>query len=142
MIQTILSRQLLSVIMGFRYLYETWSGPKVKDEKHLAIASLNSWLVNSGHSIVLSWGNLFRNLVLIEQFSAKLYQLCQVFHRKSRVLHSWSSNIIVSIAGRNFFYLVHEIPWSLVWWGNFVYFLIEEFSFGFANSWFEHFLAL
>jgi len=44
------SRHVLCEITALRYLHDMWSGPGVEDDEHLAIASLNSWLENGGHS--------------------------------------------------------------------------------------------
>jgi len=48
---TNLSRHVLYEIKALRYLHDTWSDPRVDDDEHLAIASINSWLENGGHSI-------------------------------------------------------------------------------------------
>jgi len=49
-----------------------WSGPGIKEEEYLAIASLNSYLAKEDHSIVLHWGSLLKKLVLTSQFSVEL----------------------------------------------------------------------
>jgi len=97
------SRYMLCEIKALRCLHDTWSSPRVEDDEHLAITSLNSWLEKGGHLMPSAWGSLLRNLVLIGLFSAKLYDLCSVFHRSERMLHGWFSYEIDSIAGRDFF---------------------------------------
>ena len=75
----------------------------MKEDEHLAIASLNSWLEKGGHSMPSAWESSLRNLVLTGLFSAELYDLCSVFHRSGRVLHGRFSYEMDSIVGRDFF---------------------------------------
>jgi len=69
---TNLSRHVLYEIKALRCLHDTWSDPRVDDDEHLAIVSINSWLENGGHSMSSAWGSLLRNLILTGLFSAKL----------------------------------------------------------------------
>jgi len=100
---TSLSRHVLCEIRALRYLHDTWSGPGVKDDEHLAIASLNSWLEKESHSISSAWGSLLRNLVLTGLFSAELYNLYSMFHRSGRMLHGQFLYEMDSMTGRDFF---------------------------------------
>jgi len=45
------SRHMLCEIKALRCLHDTWSGPGVENDEHLAIVSLNSWLEKGDHSI-------------------------------------------------------------------------------------------
>jgi len=51
---TNLSRHVLYEIKALRCLHDTWSGPRVDDDEHLAIVSINSWLENKGHSMLFA----------------------------------------------------------------------------------------
>jgi len=97
------SRHVLCEITALRCLHDTWSGPGVEDDEHLAIASLNSWLEKGGYLTLSAWGSLLRSLVLTSLFSAELYDLCRAFHRSRRVLHGRFSYKMNSMAGRDFF---------------------------------------
>jgi len=97
------SRYMLCEIKALRCLHNMWSGPKVEDDEHLAIASLNSWLEKGGHSMLFAWGILLRSLVLISLFSTELYDLCNAFHKSGRVLHGQFSYKIDLMVGRDFF---------------------------------------
>jgi len=103
-IHTIFLRQVSSMISGFRCLHETWSRPGVEKEEHLATVFLNSWFEKGGHSSVSDWESSFRKVVLMGWFSAKLCKLWRAFYKSVRVLHSWSLNVIVLMAGRAFFF--------------------------------------
>jgi len=48
---TNLLRHVLYEIKALRCLHDTWSSLGVDNDEHLAIASINSWLENGGHSI-------------------------------------------------------------------------------------------
>ena len=100
---TILLRHELLFNISLRCLQDTWSGSGVNIDKHLAIASLISCCENRGHSIRSSYVILLRNLLLVSQFLAKLYDLWRAFHRESRVLHGWPLNLMVLIVGSDFF---------------------------------------
>lgn len=71
---TIFSRHSLSVTIGLRYLYKMWSGPRVDNNKHLAMASLNFCLEKRGQFMLLFLGRLLRMAVLTEQLAAELYE--------------------------------------------------------------------
>ena len=101
-IYTNFSRHVLYEIMALRCLHDTWSGPGVEDDEHLAIVSLNSWLEKGGHSTLSAWGSLLRSLVLTSLFSAELYDLYRVFHRSRRVLHGQFLYKMDLMAGRDF----------------------------------------
>lgn len=58
------SKHVLSDTRYLRYLQEIWSGPGEKDDKHLAIASLNSCLENESQLIVSACGTSLRKCVL------------------------------------------------------------------------------
>jgi len=69
---TNLSRHMLCEIKALRCLHDMWSGPRVKDDEHLAIVSISSCLENGGHSMPSAWESSLRNLVLTCLFSAEL----------------------------------------------------------------------
>ena len=75
----------------------------MEEDKHLAIASLNSWLEKGGYLMPSAWGSSLRNLVLTGLFSTELYDLCSAFHRLGRMLHGQFSYEMDSMAGRDFF---------------------------------------
>jgi len=102
-IYTIFPRHLLVEMRGLRCLQEIWFGPGVENEKHLAIASLNSWSEKRSQLILSTYRISFRSLVLIGLFSAELYKLWRVCHRLGRVLHRQFLNKMDSIASKNFF---------------------------------------
>ena len=88
---TILSRYVLSAIIGLRCLHVMWSGPGDNEFKHLSIASMNSCLVKGGQSIMSHWFVPSRNLVLMGLFSAKLYEMWRASHNVVRLLQGCPS---------------------------------------------------
>jgi len=68
----IFPKQLLSETKGLRCLQEIWSGPGNKNNEHLAIVSLSSYLEKEGYLMVFAWGISLRKQLLIGLFSAEL----------------------------------------------------------------------
>jgi len=100
---TIFLKYMSSAIMVLKCLQETWLGPGIKKDEHLAIISLTSWWENKGHFMGSYCVISSRNLLSVWQFLAKLYKLYRAFHSDLRVLRSCPLYMIVLMVGSNFF---------------------------------------
>ena len=99
MILIMLVRQSSFLMMNFRWCHNNLSRPSAEELLHLLIADLNSVLENKLHCWEGLRSILLRILRSTWQLRAVLKELCNVFHRPSRVRHGWLSWLIVSMVG-------------------------------------------
>ena len=74
-------------------------------EEHLAMASLNSCLEKGGQLMLLHRGKSLRRVVSTDRLAAELYEQCSAFQREERVLQGLPLWVMVSMAGKAFFFI-------------------------------------
>ena len=95
----VLVKHLSCLIMIFRCLHKSLSGPGAKESLHFVITCLSSSLEKGAHWAVGLWMILLRILMLVWRFWAVLKVLCSVSHRLSGDKHGWSLCLMASVAG-------------------------------------------
>ena len=109
-----LVRQSSFLMMIFRWCHDNLSGPGAEESLHLLITDLNSVLENELHC----WEGLhsisLRILGSTWWLRAVLKELCNAFHRLSRVIHGRLLWLIVSMAG-SFLLLIQFVSSHSLW---------------------------
>ena len=90
------------LIMIFRCLHESLSGPGAEESLHFAITCLSSSLEKGAYWAISLWTILLRILMLVWRFWAVLKILCSVSHRLSGDKHGWSLCLMASVAGSHY----------------------------------------